>query len=278
MFYLDHLYSNNQKYPMDGTLIEKFVYYRQSKDDIDVDVCKENMKIFKSINPCISSSASIVSQKLYNQSGMKYEIHDGEKVFRGETLVNCMQILLQIVNYDSKYTTIYSSDFDDITYGLKHSSILSKNKRINELLHLFIKECYSEGNFFAIPFIKNISLNQAKGRLKQKGYDYCFVDSADTYFLVCYEYFANNIIGCSMIKYIDVSYKEWKDRYQGNWKLFIDDNMFQDFVDANYNPVKMWTMESNDFEKDLEQYLIRTTDFLSKRRKRINDHLKKSSE
>lgn len=269
MFLLDELYNDNQNYPKSGTMIEKFIFYRRNNDDIDIDVCKYNMENYLVTNPCISIDAKIVGQTSYNKSGKKYEIVDGKRIFRGETLINCMQVLLQIVNFDNEGTRIVATDYDEILNGINDSSIFVGNERMRLLLNSFIEECYSEGNFFAIPFISGYSLNKAKGSLKQKGYLDCMRDSSDIYFKVCFNYFTNGKVGCQLIKYIDEYYDIWKDRYINNWNIFVDDNLFQDYVDENYNPIQMWKMNTGDISKDLEVYLENAISFLTKRRERI---------
>lgn len=98
MFFLDKLFEDNQEYPNNGSVVEKFLFYRKRNDDIDVDVCEENVNNYKKTNPLINNNAEIRLQK---KSRKKYELIDGESCFRGETLINCMQIILQIVNYDN---------------------------------------------------------------------------------------------------------------------------------------------------------------------------------
>ena len=269
MFLLDELYKENQNYPKSGTMLEKFIFYRRNNDDIDVDVCKYNMENYLITNPCICKAAKIVKQPSYNKSKKKYQISDGKHIFRGETLINCMQVLLQIVNLDDEDTRILSGDYDEILNGINNSSIFAGNERMRELLNSFIEECYSEGNFFAIPFIHGYSLNNAKGRLKQKGFQESMVDSADTYFKVCFNYFTNGIVGCQLIKYIDGYYDVWKNRYTKNWPQFVHDNLFQDYVNEKYIPIQMWKMNTGDITKDLEDYLENAISFLAKRRERI---------
>lgn len=269
MFFLDELYRDNQDYLKNRSTIEKFIFYRRNNDDIDIDVCKQNIENYIVTNPCISDAAKIVEQASYNKSKKKYQIVDGKNVFRGETLINCMQILLQIVNFDDEDTQIRSGDYDEILNGIKKSSILAGNERMCLLLNSFIEECYSEGNFFAIPFISGYSLNIAKGKLKQKGYQCCMFDSADTYFNVCFNYYTKGEVSCQLIKYIDGHYDIWKNRYINHWSLFVEDNLFQDFVDDKYIPIQMWKMDTGDIKKDLEDYFERTIFSLSERRKRI---------
>ncbi len=196
MFLLDELYKGNLNYPVNGDYIDKFLFYRSQNDDIDVDVCEIIIDQYKQTNPLISQAAKKIEQRSHNRSHKKFELSDNGQIYRGETIINCMQLLLQIVNYDNEDSLITSSDFDEIYYGIQKSSVLVNNSEMKSLLNMFVKKCYCEGNFFSIPFIEGFSLNQAKGKLKQRGYQYTFVDSSDTYFKVCYNFFVNGINAC----------------------------------------------------------------------------------
>lgn len=272
MFLLDELYKDNLKYPVNGDYIDKFLFYRSQNDDIDVDVCEINIINYKQTNSLIGKDALIIKQGSNNKSYKKFELSDKGQIFRGETLINCMQILLQIVNYDSEETLITSKDFEEISNGIKNSSILANNPELRKLLDLFARECYCEGNFFAIPFIEGSSLNTAKGKLKQRGYGYTFVDSSDTYFKVCYNYFVKGVCGCQVTRLIDEKYNVWKKRYLGNgWNTFITDNFFQAFMDSDGKPKQLWNKTCCGLEVDLENYLKNAIAALSTRSKSIID-------
>lgn len=270
MFLLDKLYEDNANYPIDGDYIDKFLFYRSQKDDIDVDVCEINIDNYKQTNQLISQEARKNEQRSYNKSHKKFELVDNDQIYRGETIINCMQLLLQIVNYDNKDTIITSKDFEEIINGIKNSSVLANNPKMKELLNTFVEKCYCEGNFFAIPFIAGFSLNRAKGKLKQGGYEYTFVDSSDTYFKVCRNFFVNGQSGCQLTRLIDEKYYVWKTRYSGDgWKKFVSDNFFQDFMDCDGEPLRLWNKTSEGFEKDLERYLESAIRVLSNREKGI---------
>lgn len=271
MFILDELYKNNMDYPINENYINKFLFYRSQDDDIDVDVCKINIENYKLLNPLISQEAIVNEQKNYNKSHEKYELIDNGQVYRGETIFNCMQILLQIVNYDNHDTLITSNDFDEIKQGIKESSVLSGNPNLEKLLNLFVEKCYCEGNFFAIPYIEGFSLNQAKGKLKKRGYQYTLVDSSDTYFKVCYAYFVNGENGCQVTRWINEKYDVWKKRYLGreNWGLFVKDHMLEDFMDSDGKPLSIWNKTRDGFAMDLENYLQNAIRILMEREKKI---------
>lgn len=271
MYLLDELYKDNENYPVDGSFIDKFLFYRKQDDDIDVDVCEQNIKIYRSLNPLIKDSAEIVKQPRDNKLNKKYEIHDGNNIYRGETIISCMQLLLQIVNYTNPEEKIYSKDIDKISNDLK--LFISKNPKFENLLNQFAKKCYSEGNFFAIPFISGYSLNQAKGKLKESGRKYTFIDSSDTYFKVCYNYFTKGINCRELTEYIDKQYSVWKNRYckKGGWESFLEDNQFHSFVDNN-EPKKLWNNTNDGFIKDLENYLNLAIKALTDREEIIIKH------
>lgn len=271
MFILDELYRTDEMYPHKGSCVEKFLYYREQKDDIDADVCYQNVKQYCKKNPLISKDATIEKQHSNNKSSSKYQINDNGMVYRGETLINCMQVLLQIVNYENELERITSDDIDKIRDGLKNSSILNENLMLKEKLEDFVKHCYSGGNFFAIPYISGFSLNQAKVKLKQRGNRYTFVDSSDTYFKVCYNYFVEGVNGCQLTRFIEEKYLNWKKRYYGKegWLLFINDNCFSSFM-VNNKPIKMWNNTKDGFVKDLERYLDIAINALSDREKMLS--------
>lgn len=179
-----------------------------------------------------------------------------------------MQILLQIVKYDNKDSLITVNNIDEICNGIKKSSVLFNNE-MRSLLNKFAEKCYCEGNFFAIPFKSGFSLNRAKAKLKLQGYQYTFVDSSDTYFKVCYDYFVNGQNVCQLTKLIDLKYEMWKERYRHNWGLFISDNCFQDFMDLDGKPLRLWNKSEDGFSRDLKNYLRKAIDVLSKREERV---------
>ena len=171
MFLLDELYKDDEAYPLKGGYVDKFLYYREQDDDIDADVCLRNAEIYLKTNPLVSAQAEIVPQPERNESGKKYEIHDGSIIYRGETLINCMQFLLQIVNFENENEKIWAKDYEEIRNGLNHSRILNVHDgKLRDLTEQFVEKCYCSGNFFAIPFSHGASLNLAKGRLKKQGY------------------------------------------------------------------------------------------------------------
>lgn len=274
MFLIDKLYKDNPNYTTNDTenYIDKFLFYRKENDDIDIDVCETNIDNYKLTNPLINKDAKKVQQNVFNKSHKKFELIDNGQIYRGDTLINCMQVLLQIVNYDNEDTLITSSNFDEIKNGIKNSSILNNNPKLYKLLNEFVKKCYCEGNFFAIPYIEGYSLNQAKGKLKHQGYTNPFVDSSDTFFKVTYNYFVNGKSSCQLTKFIDEKYDILKKNYCNNWNLFIEHNYFQDFVNLDGTPKYLWNKTDKGFAFDLENYLTNAISALSNREKRIIDY------
>lgn len=273
MFFLDELYRDKQKYPeypADKDYIDKYLFYRRQDDDIDVDACEQNMKIYRRVNPLISREAIIKGQSEHNRSQEKYELDDNGRIYRGETIVNCMQLLLQIVNYDSEEEVITTRDFEKIESGIKKSSVLADHPEMRKLLNEFVGKCGCVGNYFAIPYKEGASLNQAKGRLRQGGYRYTFVDSSDTYFRVCYNYFEEGEKdACCVTRLIDEEYMIWKERYVGHWDTFIADNCFQDFTGSDKKPIRLWNKTDQGFFTDLKNYMEKAIHVLSEREKRI---------
>ena len=99
-FIIDDLYQGIPEYPKNETYLRRFLFYRKNKNDgIDVDVCKYNMDIYIKTNDIFKDCLSLEC-RLQNYSKSKYEIHTEKEVYRGETLVNCMQVLLLIANYE----------------------------------------------------------------------------------------------------------------------------------------------------------------------------------
>lgn len=272
MFVLDKLYQKDPNYPEKGSYIEKYLFYRAQKDDIDADVCEEYVNMYLA-HPIIGVHAEVRRQP---GTCNKYEITDGRNIYRGETLVNCMQILLQIVNYEKKQERIFSSDIDEIKQGLDYSTILNENPRLREKVEHFVCLCYGEGNFFPIPYEEGYSLNIAKGKLKSQGNNHTLADSSDAYFDVCYNYFNNKQIYCSLVRLIDEKYPVWKKRYctTGGWETFIQDNHFHDFVSLGV-PKKMWDNTENGFVHDLESYLDAVCTALTKREAEVKKAWKK---
>lgn len=263
-FIIDKMYKDNDEYPISGSYLEKFLFYRAAKDDIDIDVCKYIIETYIKTNPIFIDyeEKTIVNQ---NGSENKYEIHADGEVFRGETFVNCMQVLLQIANY-SQLDNVGSNDIDEIKERILNSDIVD-----NKLLEEFIYQCYSEGNFLAIPYKEGKSLNRAKGRLKKAGYNYIFLDNPDTYLKVLTEYFKNGTLSCSLVKLIDKEYPCWKNRYRASAEgveCFIKDNNFEAFY-CGTMPVQFWNISSKGIKYDMNCYLQRITAALKKRKEDI---------
>lgn len=268
MFILDEAYKGDPDYPVKGSYADRYLYYRGKKDDIDADVCEAYTEMYLS-HPLISKEAEVRKQP---GTTHKYEIGDGPYVYRGETLINCLQLLLQIVNYENVNEKITSRDIDKIRKALHESVILKEKPGLTGKVELLVKLCYGKGNFFPIPFVSGYSLNIAKGRLKARGNHYTFSDSSDTYFEVCYNYFVRHQSYCQLTRFIEEKYKNWKERYckEGGWEQFIKDNKFESFV-CDGKPVKMWNNTENGFVKDLENYLDMAIAALSEREKELQN-------
>lgn len=279
MFLLDELYKNDNGYPSNGSYVEKFLYYKERDDDIDADVCLQNVDIYLRTNPLVGAQAEIVPQPENNKAKKKYEIHDGSVIYRGETLINCMQFLLQIVNFENENGKIWTKDHKEIRNGLNHSRILNANNgKLGKLTEQFVEKCYSSGNFFAIPFSRGASLNLAKGRLKKQGYQYMFMDNSDTYFKVCFDYFVNGKRDVQLTRLIDEKYDCWKKCFsqQENpegWKAFIEYHQFESFMNTDDDlpvPLQLWE-KTGEFEGDVTRYLERAIEALSVRENRIKN-------
>ena len=266
MFILDESYKEDPDYPIKGSYTDRYLYYRGRQDDIDADVCEAYTKMYLS-HPLISKAAEVRKQP---GTMHKYEIWDGTYVYRGETLINCLQLLLQIVNYENPGEKITKNDNERIKRALQESEILNRNPKLRDKLELFAKLCYEVGNFFPIPYEKGYSLNIAKGSLKRRGNHYMFSDSSDTYFEVCYNYFVHQQSCCRLTRYIDEKYGNWKKRYckEGGWEQFVEDNMFDSFV-CDGKPIKMWNNTADGFAKDLERYLDTAITALSERKEKV---------
>ena len=250
-FILDDLYQEIPEYPRDETYLRRFLFYRRSKSDgIDVDVCKHNMDIYLKTNDIFKNYSS-TECKLQEYSQRKYEIHTEKEVYRGETLVNCMQVLLQIANYEQK-SLVLAKEIDEIEKRINITNIVE-----HSLLEQFICQCYSEGNFLTIPFVKSKSLNQAKGYLRRQGYNFVFRDDWYTYLDGLTKYFKTGTLSCRLVELIDCTYSNWRVRYkeaENGILQFVSDNHLDSFY-QNGVPKLFWNITDKGFSNDLNCYL-----------------------
>ncbi len=121
------------------------IYFIREQDDcIDIDVCKYNMFIY---GTCYDNITTTSSSILFKQKGEKYELllnsYDDDISFRGDTAINCMSILMQIVKYENscditkKQTTVVNAMLKD--------SCLLKDNDLRNLLEKHAMLCYSVG-------------------------------------------------------------------------------------------------------------------------------------
>ncbi len=263
-FMLDELYSKDGKYPRSGGFTEKFLYYKFAKDDIDVDVCRKNIDIYLNNNPFFDGHAECVNQE---NSENKYQIKMDGRVYRGDTIFNCMQLLLQIVNASVELESFSQQDIcENHNIILKNSFFLKER----ELIDKFVMNCYRPGNFCVIPYSEGYSLNLAKGRLKMTGHNgFIYRDSADVYFRVLYAYYTQGIKGVSLIRLLDEckDYEMWRTKYRDNFVDYINDNKFHSFFDDK-GPKEFWK-KTDDWMKDITDYMSKVIEAVDSRTKKL---------
>lgn len=257
------MYETNKEYQELNNYIDKYLFYRAQNDYIDIDVCKYNMFIY---GTCYSNIAITPSSILFKQKGEEYELllnsYNDDISFRGDTAINCMSILMQIVKYENScYITKKQTDI--VNEMLKDSCLL-KDENLENLLEKHAMLCYSVGNFYPIPFKKfergRFSLNIAKGRCVSEGYkDNKFDDDMFVFLEDIYMYFVENgktrdIVG----ERINNVYTWWLDYFRNGlegWKHFVDAYYLNSFVDDSYYPIQFWKVTNEGIKMDLENYL-----------------------
>lgn len=276
-FLLEKMYSNKEN-PLD-----LYLRYREADDGIDIDVSIYNILVYASCyrNLTVDINSKISNQP-YSNCEQKYEI---EKLFglpgmviRGDTAVNFMSLIMQIVNYEQDI--IYKTNVYEIRRRLNASCIMNakmeQKESISDLLDKHIRLCYGLGNFYPIPFLENASLNKAKAKLKSKGYNgVMFDDNLYVFLYVMYKYFVYGITdSCVLIKLINSKYLEWikifGKGYEG-WSKFVTINHFEWFVDSNCIPIQFWNVSSKGIVFDIENYLVRINSALEKRDEKIRE-------
>lgn len=244
-FLLDELYVDNKEYPKDKSYVERFLYYKFQTDDIDADVCKST------VNRYCQQYYFLKGAVVENQgsSANKYQIRSPIGVFRGETLVNCMELLKQIVNLFADDNGCYTNADIRDNKGLLLDNVFYKENE--ELINEFVSYCYCSGNFLPIPYCKGKSLNRAKGRLYQPGYNSWLRDSSDIYLQVLSDYFTEQYTGEKLTSYIDEcdAYYEWKMRYltKGSNEgvlRFIEEYHLRGFFEGA-KPKVFWKLQDN---------------------------------
>lgn len=248
VFLLDYLFDKDDNYNKLNEPYEKFLYYRENakRFKVDADVCLLNMLYFVEgwDNIRINSNKFICLQK---GSKKEYEIicsRGNENVyFRGDTLVNCMQGILQIVNSIDSNNVLKSKDITGIKERLKQSQYI-KDKNKKELLNRYVILCYQIGNFLPIPYIKYSSLNRAKGGLQNKKVK----DNIDTYMEVLRKYcFGKLKCDVRLTKLLRKDYPWWiKENGKGrSWNSFVRRNYFRTFLNSKKKPIKFWNPRSD---------------------------------
>lgn len=264
-FLIDSLYEGVEGYPKNGTYLERFLFYRSTaqKEGVDADVCKGIMEIYLKSNPFFQGRD--VTLELQPGCKQKWQIVADGKTYRGETLVNCMQFLLQIANYEN-CEIIRSEDIERIRETLNNSAIMTHE--MQDLLERFIRLCYSPGNFIPIPYSKGSSLNCAKQPLKEKGYGCMLVDSEYVYLKMLFDYFGGATPSVKVTRLIDSveEYGDWKNRYrkQNGKDLFISDNKLDPFVKKG-EAIQFWKMTGDGLPKDAIPFLEKISEALEAR-------------
>jgi len=265
MFILDELYINKygiESYPKDGDLLDKFIYYKYKKvGGIDPDASEEVMNIHLKSNLLFAGFQAYTE----NYAWRKYQIKCNDICYRGDTIFNCMELLLQIAGHYRKEGKNQKIDID----SFKKTEFYTENRK---LINKFIYWCYNPGNMCVVPYSsKYYSLNYAKEYLSQPGYKYCLKDSADRYFRVLCDYFTSAQTIGPVEKIVERLEKNdkfgaWRDRYHDNIGQYKDDNCFQPFFEGN-SPKQFFVITDKGFEADIKDYMEKVITALKERTK-----------
>lgn len=260
---LDLMYETNEEYKKLNNYIVKNLFYRAQKDSIDIDVCKYNMFIY---GTCYKNISTTPSSIIFKQGGEKYELllnsYDDNISFRGDTAINFMSILIQIVKYENS-CDITKKQIAVVNEMLKNSYLLNENE-LRNLLEKHAMLCYSVGNFYPIPFRKFVrgrfSLNTAKGRCITEGYKGNYFDDDMFVFLEdIYWYFIENGKARDLVgERISNVYTEWIDYFGKGiegWKHFVKVYYLDAFIDDKYHPLQFWKVTDSGMKTDLSNYL-----------------------
>lgn len=274
-FLLEHIYLEEEK------PVEKFLRYRESNDGIDIDVSIFNIMVYISCFDyiCVDEYTKIERQP-YRKCEHKYQIkcRENDDIFRGDTAINSMSIIMQIVNYEKD--KISKRNVGEIRSRISNSYILDTKCRdreevtIGQLLEEHIRLCYGVGNFYPIPFFSKSSLNVAKGRLKSKGYNGTMFDDNMYVFLnVIYQYMVEDRRDfCETVRLLDSKYQNWINQFGiglNGWDNFICKNFFDAFVDSKNLPKRFWCVSENGIIYDVEMYLKKINSALRERERAI---------
>lgn len=241
---MDLMYESDDNYNKLTNYIDKFLYYKEQKDGIDIDVCKYNIFIYGTCYQSIKlSNTSLISKQgtCRNKYELSIESENNKICYRGDTAINVLS-LMKLVN------------IEDI-----------KDKELFALMNDYAFLCYCVGNFYPIPFCFNdeisCSLNLSKGTCKQN------VLGKD----------ANKLFGDSMYVYLQFIYRLF-EKYGGDWKKYIENNYFQPFVvkdDKNNFPIDFWKTDENNRIGILKKYLESINSALRERNKIILEKVEK---
>lgn len=260
---LDLMYERNEKYQKLNNYIDKYLFYRDQKDNIDIDVCKYNMFIY---GTCYENIAITSSSIIYKQKGEKYELllnsYDDDISYRGDTAINCMSILMQIVK--SENSCHIAKKQTDVVKEMIKDSCLLKDNGLRNLLEEHAMLCYSVGNFYPIPFKKFergiSSLNTAKRSCISQGYngnyfdDDMFVFLEDIYMYIVENGKIRDLVGERIRNVYTGGIGYFEKGFEG-WKCFVNTYYFNSFVDDNYYPIQFWKVTDKGLKIDLENYL-----------------------
>lgn len=244
---LDLMYENNDEYLKKSSYIEKHSFYEGQKDGIDIDVCKYNMFIY---GTCYEKIATKTPFKVFKQNGTKYELlidsYQNNISYRGDTAINCTSVLTQIMKYENSGRISKKV----INEGLKRSCMYND---LQENLEEHAKLCYSVGNYYPIPFLKDkdgrsTSLNRAKWHCSSIGYKVNFSDDMSVFLEDIKQYFETREKRGKVSNHISDFYNDWiKDSGEGfeGWKCFVNTYYFNSFVDKDYKPIRFWNIKQN---------------------------------
>lgn len=261
----------------------KFLYYRTQKDGIDIDSCKMLMPIYFKLLDNILEKEDIVCERKSGSIG--YELKNkkfSNLYFRGDTAINCMSIIQQIVNIGIGQRICKTTIDEEIIKFLREDGW----EEIFKLLEVHIRLCYGLGNFYPIPHsYKSFCVNPGKDRLIKHGFLNQFDDDMSLFLQAircCYLRISLcNTSVQNFMKIMEKSYAKYLELYgigEKGWERYIKLNHFNAFVNNDLSVINFWNdniiinCNNIDSKKEIvKSYLISINCALEQRQNEISD-------
>lgn len=251
------LYNKEENEPKKNLI--KFCIYRLSSEledeeisSFDCDVCENvtesYLKTYKYLKEFQLHKQSIDGR----DSSMKYELSNGEVVYRGDTMTSVWTIVKE---YVKQKTQTYEIEEDD-----RWEYFILRNINeidISENMGQFIKLCHTEGNFIPVP----MGFNTGRSNFGKW-------DSWDLTLSQIYEWYRNNsgIVANheALEKLFSTAENQeycvsqcvmWLRQFK-TWNNFIEQNYLQPFVNKNDTPIVFFENHSlsNALPKSLDEF------------------------